>query len=58
MKYKFIKLIDKDNEFDNTQLTMDVEATTIDEILKAFQDFLKGSGFVFDGIMDIIEEEK
>lgn len=30
---------------------------TLDEILPAIEDFLRGSGFVFEGHLDIIQEE-
>ena len=34
------------------------EAEELHEILSDFERFLKGSGFVFDGIVDITKEDK
>jgi hypothetical protein len=44
-KYKFIKYKDPDNSFDDTNVAVEVEADTLDNILQAFEDFLRGAGF-------------
>ena len=39
-------------------VTMETNAVTLDDILPAFEQFLKGAGFSFDGHLDIIDEEE
>ena len=41
-----------------TSFCMTTDAVTLPEILENFELFLKGSGFVFDGNVDIVEESK
>lgn len=43
-----------DNVVSRTRHTTSEE--TLGEILNAFELFLKGSGFVFDGVLDIVDE--
>jgi hypothetical protein len=44
-KYTFIKHRDPENRFDTTSVTMELEATTISEIVEEFANFLKASGY-------------
>lgn len=39
-------------------LRAETNAVTLDDILPVFEDFLRGSGFVFDGHLDIVKHEK
>lgn len=48
-RYVFIKEKDKDNPFDNTRVTLEVEAGTLDDILESFKEFLLASGFSIKG---------
>lgn len=58
MSYKFIKTIDADNPYDNTFIEHTVNAVAIPELMAAFEDFLKGAGFVFDGHIELVIEEE
>lgn len=49
-KYIFKKLKDETNEYDISELTMEIEAFTLTEIIEEFGNFLKGSGFSSDGV--------
>ena len=53
MKYIF-KQIDI---YTPSEITMEFNADTLPAILEQFEMFLRGSGFFFDGNVDIIEEE-
>ncbi len=44
-----------DNVVSRTRHTVSEE--TLGEILNAFELFLRGSGFVFNGVLDIVDEE-
>jgi len=44
-KYVFKKLKDETNHYDVSELTMEVEAENINDIIEEFSNFLKGSGF-------------
>ncbi len=56
--YKFIKTPDPDNHHDKTTVIIRVDAVTLDDLVEAFEEFLKGCGFIFDGTLDIVEEEE
>lgn len=55
MNLIFKKLRDPGNEFDNYDIEMTSEATTLPEILENFTDFLRGCGFHFSGNLDVVE---
>jgi hypothetical protein len=40
-----------------TTVTLSTEALTLPEILGSLEDFLRGCGFVFDGHLEIVEED-
>lgn len=44
-------------QFSNAKLTLEFDAVNLSEVLSRFEDFLRGSGFVFDGSIDIVEYE-
>ena len=56
--FKFIKLQDESNKYDTTKVIVVSEAITLPQILEDFQDFLRGSGFVFDGNLEIISPDE
>jgi len=58
MKYQF-KYIETDLYGKETGKTMvmDFSADVLSDILENFQYFLRGSGFLIDGTIDVIEEE-
>jgi len=49
MAYKFIKTKDSNNEFDISDVVIEIESNelTIDDLLKEFQCFLMACGFGF-----------
>jgi hypothetical protein len=47
---KFVKEIDKNNKFDNTEITFLVNSATCIEICEEFQAFLRACGFHEDTI--------
>jgi len=57
-QYTFIKHRELDNRHDLTTIQVDAEATTLDEMLSVFTDFLKASGFQIDinKELDFVEE--
>lgn len=56
-KYKFIKLPNPDNEFDNTKVEFEVEAEKWTDLVEEFEAFLRGCGFRPKGTLDFTEEE-
>jgi hypothetical protein len=44
-------------EFAGSKLTLEFDAVSLSDVLPRFEDFLRGSGFVFDGVVDIVEFE-
>lgn len=56
-KFKFLKTKDEDNRFDTSNVLVTSDAETLEDILTDFEDFLRGCGYVFDGHLDIIEED-
>ena len=60
MKFTFIKT-DSDNTPDKYRdgtLTMITDAEDLSDIVQSFEQFLRGCGFVLDGHLDIMEDEK
>jgi hypothetical protein len=58
MKYTFImEETDIRGELVGNKLVSEFAADSLEDILVRFQDFLKGSGFVFDGQLDVINDE-
>jgi hypothetical protein len=56
--YKFIKLPDEDNKFDSSSIEMVItKDVSLPDLLQEFECFLKACGFVFEGELDIIQEE-
>lgn len=55
----FKKTRNKSNEFDNTDITHEVDAQTLPEIIEAFEYFLRGAGFHWPENMslDLVAEE-
>lgn len=53
-KYTFIS----EEDFNHTKVTVETQAVTVDELLARFEDFLRGSGFVFDGYVQIVDPEE
>lgn len=41
---------------DETKITHEFKNVMLSDVLEHMQDFLKGCGFVFDGILDIVDE--
>lgn len=43
--------------YTNTKVKHEVEGETLDEILSAFENFLKGSGYLLDGVLDVVDPD-
>lgn len=56
-KYIFKKLRDETNHYDKSDVTMELEAIQIDDIIEEFTYFLRASGFVVDEIVHIKQDE-
>lgn len=42
---------------ENSKIEINTEEVTLPEILQIFEQFLRGSGFYFNGTLDIVEYE-
>jgi len=59
MRFTFIKEPDgSDLEKGQASFGMEFKAVTLPDILAHFEDFLRGCGFRFDGVLDFVEDEK
>jgi hypothetical protein len=59
MRFTFIKEPDgSDLEEGQANFGMEFEAQTLPDILANFEDFLRGCGFRFDGVLDFVEDEE
>lgn len=47
-QFIFKKLRDPNNKYDTTDVIFKVEAITLPELIEAFEDFLKATGFVIN----------
>lgn len=57
-KFVFIKEVDASNDYDTTEITFKSKAESLPVILEDFGCFLKASGFVFDGSLEIVSEDE
>lgn len=49
---------DPTNSHDHIQVDISTEAVSLDDLLEAFERYLKATGFSFSGHIDIVEEER
>jgi hypothetical protein len=59
-KYIFKKLKDEGNQHDTTDVTFELEADSMNDVIEAFEEFLVGSGFIIDRVkqsLDLIDNE-
>jgi hypothetical protein len=54
--YTFIKRKDPENRFDCTDVKIRVESPSLNDVLEAFEEFLKACGFHQSGTLDFVEE--
>lgn len=57
-KYIFTKKKDIDNKFDTTNVTIECDAETLEDLFSAFEEFLLGCGFKFNGTIDIVNDDE
>lgn len=57
MKYVFKKLQDNDNQSTSSTLILKSDAESLDKLINDFENFLRGSGFVFSGSL-VIDDYK
>ena len=43
---------------DGSKITIEVQEDTLMSVVEAFERFLKGAGFIFDGYLQIVDEEE
>ena len=55
--YIFMKLPDKDNHFDNTEVIIKCETSGRKELFEVFREFLLASGFQVENEIDELEDE-
>lgn len=58
MKYTLIKESRNDEDNYGSRLEYQFDAINLSDMLEHYQNFLKGCGYVFDGELDIAEEEE
>jgi hypothetical protein len=59
MKFTFTKKrSDHPIEDNQANTTTEFESIELGEIVANFEDFLRGCGFRFDGVLDFVEDEK
>ena len=57
-KYTFQSERDTQNKFDCTNIILTVESDSLEEILQAFEAFLRANTFVLNGVhLDLVEDE-
>jgi hypothetical protein len=55
---KFIKIKDLTNPHDTDTITFESDIITLDDALESFECFLKACGFIFDGNLEIVKENR
>ena len=54
---KFTFINEESSYVGNCKTTTEFSAAHIDDVLRRFEDFLRGAGFVFDGHLEIFETQ-
>ena len=57
MSYFFVKTKDPANAFDHTEITHEVDTCSLDDLIREFEHFLRGSGFYFNGTLEIVVDD-
>lgn len=55
--HTFTKTRDLENHHDLTEVTVETAAVELPDLLAAFEDYLRGCGYCFDGKVDIVPDE-
>lgn len=56
-KYTFTcEYVDMTGQPDGSKITLEVQEESLTNVVEAFERFLKGAGFVFDGYLDIVDD--
>lgn len=56
--YRFEKFRDPDNVYDVTTVSMTVDTVSLPDMISEFENFLRAVGFVFNGHLEIVEEDE
>jgi hypothetical protein len=59
-KFIFKKIKDETNRFDTVDVTFEIEADSMNDVIEAFEEFLVGSGFIIDRVkqsIDLVDNE-
>lgn len=57
-KYTFQSERDTENKYDCTNIIFTVESDSLDDILEAFEAFLRANGFCLNGVhLDLVNDE-
>jgi hypothetical protein len=57
-KFKFVcEETDIRNEPNGNKITSEFQAESLGDLLSHIENFLKGSGFVFNGVLDFVQED-
>jgi hypothetical protein len=54
----FTYVPDPENPFDKLTVSITTKGENLEDMCEAFERYLKATGFVFSGKIDIVEEEK
>ena len=46
-----------ESDWDNTTVKMVADADSLNDALGVFESFLRGAGYVVDGVLDVVPEE-
>jgi len=48
---------DPQNSYDHTSVTVSTNTPSLEEVLQAFEQYLRATGFHFVGVVDIVNDE-
>lgn len=57
-QYTFSKKMDPDNRFDCTNVTVEVDTVSLNDLIEAFGEFLKGCGYSYNGTLEVVEPDE
>ena len=55
--HSFTYTPDPTNEYDHRSITVQTQTLDLVKVVESFEDYLRGAGFVFNGHLEIIDDE-
>jgi len=56
--HTFTYVPDPENHYDHISVTVSTNTPSLEEVLQAFEQYLRATGFCFEGVVDIVNDDE